>query len=99
MLPHIRFGHCGVRISKTTAMIIGGIKTAEPPYSANLRFSEYGGKATDSTYYYDFTSFSWNEGPALNDARFEGFSCTVAMLGDEPAIFVSNGAHESYTEG
>ena len=99
LLPHIRFGHCGVRINKTTAMIIGGIKKAEEPHSAKLRFSEYGGEATDSTYYYDFTSLSWSEGPKLNDARIEGFGCTVAMLDDEPTIFVSNGKHETYTEG
>ena len=60
---------------------------------------EYGGSATDSTYYYDLTSLSWSEGPTLKDALVEGFGCTVAMLGDEPTIFVSNGKHETYTEG
>ena len=80
-------------------MIIGGIKITEEPHSANLRFSDYGGSATDSTYYYDFTSLSWSEGPTLKDALVEGFGCTVAMLGDEPTVFVTNGKHEDYGSG
>ena len=99
MLPQIRFGHCGVRINKTTAMIIGGIKITQEPHSAFLRFSNYGGSATDSTYYYDLTSLSWSEGPTLKDALVEGFGCTVAMLGDEPTVFVTNGKHEDYGSG
>ena len=101
-LPHIRFGHCGVRINKTTLMIIGGIRVKQnydQTNLPNLRFSEYRGEATDTTYYFDFTSFSWSEGPKLNDVRIEGYGCTVAMLSDEPTIFVSNGKHETFTEG
>ena len=98
-MPDIRYGHCGLRINVTTAIIISGSIKQEP--LNGLLYSGLSGQSTKSSWYFDFPTQTWIEGPAFEHSRprLGQFSCAMFTLDEKPQIVLVNGKHNYYQNG
>ena len=97
-MPDIRYGHCGLRINVTTAIIISG-SIKQKPLNGVL-YTGLSGQSTKATWYFDFPTQTWNEGPPVEGAtRLGQFSCAIFRLDDKPQIILANGKNEYYQDG
>ena len=77
-------------------MIISGCNTGNP--NSKL-FNTIDCKATRKTWYFDFQTQEFTDGPRLVDERSGHFSCTVGKINGETAVLLSNGLHPTYESG
>ena len=99
-LPEIRFGHCGVRINTTTAIIIAGLILEEP--FDNTKLFGLSGKSTRSSWYFNIPTQTWIEGPNLlgfPGARTGQFACSLFTVDDMAYVAISNGKNDIIPNG
>ena len=77
-------------------MIISGCNSGNP--NSKL-FKTIDCKATRKTWYFDFQTHEFTDGPKTVDERSGHFSCTVGKINGETAVLISNGLHPAYESG
>ena len=96
-LPEIRYGHCALRINLTTAIIASGMIKKEP-FETHGSFGNKG-QSSKSSWYFDFPSQTWIEGPEMFDSRVGQLACTMVTIDGQQMVALSNGKHKQYVDG
>ena len=96
-MPEIRYGHCALRINLTTAIIASGLIKKEP-FETHGLFGKKG-QSSKSSWYFDFPSQTWIEGPEMFDSRVGQLACTLVTIDEQPMVALSNGKHKQYVDG